>query len=89
LGLLDGTVIIEAKVVKSWPTAIREAVGQLYEYRYFKVTDPATELIFLADQPVPADWVAYLESDREMGVMWPSTDGGFVLSDLASIMLEL
>lgn len=64
LGLIDGSLIIEAKIVKTWPNAIRQAVGQLYEYRYFKVAKPKAKLIFLSDQPVPDEWVTYLEKDR-------------------------
>jgi hypothetical protein len=40
LGLLKPPVIIEAKVVGTPAKAIREAVSQLYEYRYFQVADP-------------------------------------------------
>jgi hypothetical protein len=40
LGLTEPSVVIEAKIVIRWPDAIRAAVGQLYEYRYFKVADP-------------------------------------------------
>jgi hypothetical protein len=70
LGLEEPPVVIEAKVIgASWAKSIREAVGQLYEYRYFKVADPASRLIFLADQRVPTSWVRYLERDREIGVM--------------------
>lgn len=63
-------MVIEAKVIgASWAKAIREAVGQLYEYRYFKVADPASRLIFLSDKRVPASWVRHLERDREIGVI--------------------
>jgi hypothetical protein len=89
LGLQDEPVIIEAKMVgKSWPSAIRQAVGQLYEYRYFKVSDPKAHLVFLADQAVPDAWVTYLERDRNVGVMWP-TSSGYRLSRLASRALRL
>ena len=83
LGLVDGRLIIEAKIVKNWPDAVREAVGQLYEYRYFKVADPATALVFLSDQPVPGEWVKYLENDRGIGAMWRKGKAGFELSRLA------
>jgi hypothetical protein len=70
LGLEQPPVVIEAKVIgASWAKSIREAVGQLYEYRYFKVADPASRLIFLADKRVPASWVRYLERDRDIGVI--------------------
>ncbi|MEV6305873.1 hypothetical protein AB0M02_41105 [Actinoplanes sp. NPDC051861] len=83
LGVAELSVIIEAKIVRrSWSDAIREAVGQLYEYRYFKVADPESSLIFLADRPVQQFWVDYLEKDRGIGVMWPVGDG-FHMSKLA------
>lgn len=77
-------MIFEAKEVKTWSKATREAIGQLYEYRYFEVgatKDPT--LIFVASKEVPDDWVEYLETDRGIGVIWPDADG-FVLSDLAA-----
>lgn len=40
LGLLDGSVIIEAKVVSNWADATRQAVGQLYEYHRVPGTGP-------------------------------------------------
>lgn len=70
LGLEQPPVVIEAKVIgESWAKPIREAVGQLYEYRYFKVADPSSRLIFLADKRVPPSWVRYLERDRGIGVI--------------------
>lgn len=87
LGLIDGSLIIEAKVVKSWPDAVRQAVGQLYEYRYFKVADPQAALIFLSDQPVPDEWITYLEKDRGIGAMWPKGKTGFEMSKLAAKLL--
>jgi hypothetical protein len=89
LGLELPPVVIEAKVIgASWAKPIREAVGQLYEYRYFKVTDPASRLIFLADKRVPPSWVSYLERDREIGVV--ATIGNrFELSRLARRALRI
>ncbi|MEU4602479.1 hypothetical protein AB0F43_05825 [Kribbella sp. NPDC023972] len=90
LGLLDGTVIIEAKIIGgAWPGAIRAALGQLYEYRYFQVARPDAALIFLCDQPVPTEWVAYLEDDRGVGCMWPAPPSGFALTSLARRALRL
>jgi hypothetical protein len=86
IGIEDPPVVVEAKMVKTWSTNIREAVGQLYEYRYFRVADPEAQLIFLASEPVPDDWVAYLERDRGIGVAW-RVGGKFALSTLASRML--
>jgi hypothetical protein len=90
LGLVKPAVVIEAKVVgRSWPASVREAVGQLYEYRFFKVSDPESELIFLADKPVPQYWVDYLERDRGIGVMWPVPEGDYYLSNLARAALGI
>lgn len=36
IGIADPPILIEAKAVDRWSTSIRQAVGQLYEYRYFK-----------------------------------------------------
>jgi hypothetical protein len=81
-------VIIEAKQVESWQASIREAVGQLYEYRFFEVADPSSTLIFLASKPVPKEWIRYLEVDRHIGVAWK--DGSdFVLSNLAKTFLSV
>ena len=88
LGLSNPSVVIEAKIVTTWPLSIRAAVGQLYEYRYFKVADPAAELVFLVDEPVPPPWVDYLERDRQIGCVWPSAST-FVLSPRATKALGL
>jgi hypothetical protein len=89
LGTKEPAVVIEAKTIGSyWPSAIREAVGQLYEYRYFKVTEPDAGLVFLAGKPVPEKWVRYLEQDRDIGVMWPQ-GSGYHLSAYAKRYLRL
>jgi hypothetical protein len=88
LGLTDPAVVVEAKVVTTWPQSIRAAVGQLYEYRYFKVADPDSELVFLASEAVPSEWVRYLERDRCIGVVWPDSKDGFVLSRLAQTIFR-
>jgi hypothetical protein len=88
LGIVEPPVIFEAKIVANWPRAIREAVGQLYVYRYFKVVDPDAALIFLASKPVPANWTAYLERDRKIGVAW-RTAKSFELSRLARRSLDV
>jgi len=82
IGLADPAVVVEAKVVGSWPTAVRQAVGQLYEYRYFRVADPRAGLVFLASKPVPDEWVNYLERDRHIGVAWQEGDS-FYLTHMA------
>ena len=90
LGLEVPAVIIEAKVIHSgrWARAIREAVGQLYEYRYFQVVSPDSALIFLASTLIPQRWLDYLELDREIGAAWRSKDG-FQLSTRASKALGI
>lgn len=88
LGLSQPPVIIEAKVVSQWPHAIREAVGQLYEYRYCKVIDPTSALVFLASKPVPEWWIRYLEKDRSIGVAARSGTS-FSLSALARTIFDL
>ena len=74
LGLELPPVVFEAKVIgPSWASSIRAAVGQLYEYRYFQVTDPRSGLIFLTDQAVPDHWITYLERETEASERcgWP------------------
>jgi hypothetical protein len=89
LGSEEPSVIMEGKTIgRSVATAVRQAVSQLYEYRYFKVADPKAGLILLASDPIPAIWIEYLERDREIGVMWPDTDG-YHLSLLAADILGL
>ncbi|WP_278263716.1 hypothetical protein [Nocardia sp. AG03] len=85
----EPTAVIEAKTVDGHPKdAIRAAVGQLYEYRYFQVVPDDAGLIFLADEAIHPDWCAYLEEDRGIGIAWP--DGQrFHLSDLAREYLAL
>jgi hypothetical protein len=87
LGTVDPPVIIEAKMVGRWEDAIRVAVGQLYEYRFFRVANPNSSLIFLASEEVPREWVNYLEQDRQIGSAWPE-GGTFRLSPLAGAALE-
>jgi hypothetical protein len=86
LGLEEPPVIIEAKSVASWAGAIREAVGQLYEYRYFQVVSPESHLVFLASQSVPKPWLRYLEDDRGIGAAW-RVGHDFELSPLAEAAL--
>jgi hypothetical protein len=88
LGLESPPVIIEAKWVISWPKAVREAVGQLYEYRYFQVASPESRLVFLAQRPVPEIWIKFLEEDREIGAVWREGKG-FKLSRLAKSGLKI
>jgi hypothetical protein len=88
LGLNKPPVVIEAKIVgPAVPRSIREAVGQLYEYRFFQVVDPKCQLVFLASRALLAKWVKYLERDRGIGVAWPDGEG-FQLSRLAKRALR-
>lgn len=80
VGLNAPPVIVEAKHGGEWPTLIRQAVGQLYEYRYFQVVPPDVQLVFLASEPVPDRWAEYLEEDRGIAVAWREPDGGFHLT---------
>jgi hypothetical protein len=82
IGLKTPAVIVEAKMITTWPRSIREAVGQLYEYRYFHVVSPNTKLVFLASKSVPPDWLKYLEEDRGISVGW-YTGSDFELSKMA------
>jgi hypothetical protein len=88
IGIENPSVVVEAKMVKVWSKSVREAVGQLYEYRYFRVADPEAQLIFLASEPVPDDWIDYLERDRGIGLAWRA-GRNFELSRLASRILGL
>jgi len=90
LGVEQPPVIVEAKVIRTnrWAPAIREAIGQLYEYRYFQVVAPESSLIFLAASKIPEIWLDYLDKDREMGAAWRTSDG-FELSDRARTALGL
>jgi hypothetical protein len=89
LGLEDPPVIIEAKVIRpgGWASAIREAIGQLYEYRYFQVVAPQSGLLFLASIDIPREWLDYLDNDRQIGAAWRSSQGEFLLTDRARKML--
>lgn len=76
LGTETPPVAIEAKFIadpttpRHWTVAIRQAVGQLYEYRFFRVVDPNAQLVFLASAAIPDTWSRYLEHDREIGSAW-------------------
>lgn len=88
IGLSEPSVIFEAKTLGGgWAEAIRQAVGQLYEYRFFHVVAPSTGLIFLAPQPIPSHWQSFLEDDRGIGCAWLAHEA-FQLSDLAKRILE-
>jgi hypothetical protein len=89
LGVVTPSIIIEAKTVGHvWSVPIRQAVSQLYEYRYFEVVPPDTELLLLIEEPVPDEWLAYLEQDRGIGAFWPIA-GGYAGSPIAAKALGL
>jgi len=71
-----------------WAHAIREALGQLYEYRYFQVVPPESRLLFLASAEIPPKWLDYLDKDRNVGAAWRSASG-FLLTDRASTALGI
>lgn len=90
LGLEHPPVIIEAKVIRAgrWAHALREAIGQLYEYRHFQVVSPQSSLIFLASAQLPTRWLDYLDHDRGIGAAWRSEDG-FALTKRARMALGI
>jgi hypothetical protein len=90
IGLTTPPVVIEAKAIRgTWAQSIRQAIGQLYEYRYFQVVSSAANLLFLASERVPDQWLRYLEQDRKIGVAWMEDDGDFFVTDLAKEFLGL
>lgn len=91
LGLQHPPVIIEAKVIRPgrWAAAIREAIGQLYEYRYFQVVAPQSGLLFLGSTDIPRKWLDYLDRDRQIGAAWRSSGGEFLFTDRARKMLGI
>lgn len=65
-------VIVEAKI--AFPTAryaIRLAVGQLHEYRYF-LKHPGTKLCVLLEQKPDDALIAYVENELQLMVAWVS-----------------
>jgi hypothetical protein len=89
LGVSDPPVIIEAKTVGTrWALPIREAVSQLYEYRYFEVVEPDSALVLLVEREPPTEWIDYLENDRGIGAMWPN-GGSYLGSPIAAAALHL
>lgn len=64
-------VILEAKTTRgrSVGFAIRDAVGQLYEYRHF-IGPKTARMCILVDAPPGPDFVAYVENVLELMLMW-------------------
>jgi hypothetical protein len=65
------SVIVEAKVVgrRDPLFALREALGQLHEYKYF-IGPPNAELAILLDSEPPASLIHYSESRLQVAVLW-------------------
>lgn len=68
----NGTVVFEIKVTPPVKPlrAIREAVGQLYEYRYFGVVQKQSFLCLVTPHKPTNEILHYLENDRQIGVLW-------------------
>jgi hypothetical protein len=79
-----------AKIVRAgkWTTAIHEAVGLLYGYRYFQVVPSESQLVFLASAEIPQRWLDYLDVDRQIGAAW-WTPGGFQTAPRARAALAV
>lgn len=90
LGVREPSIIIEAKTVGgTWALPIRQAVSQLYEYRYFEVVSPESTLLLLAPRELPESWLRYLEDDRQIGAIWPLEGGGYAGSSIARQVLPV
>ena len=76
LAVREPFVIIEAKILPDGTihNELRQAVGQLYEYRFFKCGRPEAQLMFLGSRAPDSDWLHYLEDDRGIAVAWWSGD---------------
>jgi hypothetical protein len=90
LAVREPFIIIEAKILPDGAihNEIRQAVGQLYEYRFFKCGRPDAQLMFLGSGALGREWIRYLEEDRGIVVAWWSGDR-FQLSSRAAAVLEL
>lgn len=84
-------MIVEAKIALSNPRyAIRHAVGQLHEYRYF-LKHPGAKLCVLLEKEPDDALIAYVENELELMVAWvsdgvlscgPSTQAALSLSGI-------
>ncbi len=70
-GLLDGALLIEAKSAQG-RDSLRQAIGQLYDYRRFHNPDPALAVL-LSYEPT-GDRRALLHS-AAIGAIWPRQRG--------------
>ena len=70
--LTDPPLIIEGKTVKrSALHSVREAVGQLLEYKHFCLPDGEATLCILLDrEPEHPSLIAYVEESLDMGLLW-------------------
>lgn len=73
----DPPIIVEVKVASNGGTlhAIREAVGQLMEYRHFDLKRAATLCIVLDQAPDRPEVVEYVESTLGIMLMWRKPPG--------------
>ena len=69
-------MLFEAKTTRARRPirAVREAVGQLFEYRRF-VGPSVAELAILLDSPPDPVLQAYVEEDLDMRLFWWDGDG--------------
>jgi hypothetical protein len=70
-------VIVELKTVgqRSCGFAIRDAVGQLYEYRHF-LGPAGAKLCILLDQPAGPEFISYVENVLGIMLLW--REGGIL-----------
>ena len=73
----NGPVIFEVKITPTVNAlrAIREGVGQLYEYRYFGIVQRNSFLCLTVPQRPSTEIVSYLENDRQIGILWKNKVG--------------
>jgi hypothetical protein len=77
LQLLSKTILVEAKVVYKGDatSAVRGAVGQLFDYRYHLYPEPTpTYLVALFSESVGDDFIEFLAS-LSIGAVWWTHDG--------------
>jgi hypothetical protein len=65
------TSLIQAKLIgsRSAGLAIREAIGQLYEYRHFIGPENAMLCVLLDGEP-PKCFITYVEEIIDFNIMW-------------------
>ncbi|MBW2535364.1 MAG: hypothetical protein JRI55_27980 [Deltaproteobacteria bacterium] len=81
------SVVVEAKIARRGALfAVREAVGQLLEYRHFLGPKEA-ELCILLDRSPGEDLIGYVERELGLLVLWPRA-GRLVGGPLTAAKLE-